>query len=70
MESRGGVEDGARRSRRVGHLELAARDPVAGDQGELGNESVDVRIDDLACLGGELDVSGEELGVVQGLGAL
>jgi hypothetical protein len=70
VEARRGVEDGARRSRRVLHLELAARDPITDDPAELGDERVDVPVDELACLRGELDVGGEELGVVEGLCAL
>lgn len=70
VKARRGVENSPRRSHRVCCLELAVRDPVADYPRELAEERVNVRIDDLPRLGGELNIRAEELRVVEGLGAL
>jgi hypothetical protein len=67
VEARRCVEDCAGGSGRVGRLELAPRDPVGDDPGQLTDESVDMRPDHLARVRGELNVRCEELGLVERL---
>ena len=49
----------------IGDRELAARDAVGDDAGDLLRQRVDVCGDDLACLRGERDVGREQLGVLE-----
>jgi len=54
---------------RVGGFEGALRDSVGDDPGKLPDEGLDVGFDDLTRVCGQLDIGGEELGVVERLGA-
>ena len=64
------VEGGAGRRLRVVGGEGAVGDTVGDDAGELVDERLDMCSDDLARVRGELDVGGEELGVVEGFPSL
>jgi hypothetical protein len=70
VEAGGGVERGAGRDGGVRGREGALLDAVGDDPGQLGDEGVDVCLDDVACVCGQLDVGGEELGVVERVGCV
>jgi hypothetical protein len=69
VEAGGGVKDRAPGRERVGGFEGALRDSVGDDPGKLPDEGLDVGFDDLTRVCGQLDIGGEELGVVERLGA-
>jgi len=64
-EAGGGVEHRAACAERVGRLESALGDPVGDDPGELADQGVDVRKDDVACVRGERSCSESTLGVIR-----
>jgi len=65
VEAGGGVEEGARRTSHIVCHELAARDAGGDDSLQLPDERSDVGPDHVSGIRGQLDVGGEELGVVE-----
>jgi hypothetical protein len=70
VEAGCGVEDGPSGGVGVGRLELSTRHAVGDDPSELGDEGVDMCLDNVARVCRELDVRGEELGVAERFAAL
>jgi hypothetical protein len=65
VKAGGRVEHRAPGGDRVRSHELPARDPVGDDPGDLPREGVDVRPDRVPRAGGDLQVGGEQLRVVE-----
>ena len=70
VEAASRVEGGTRCRPRVISVEGAVGDTLGDDARELVDERLDMCLDDLARIRGELDVGSEELGVVEGFTAL